>query len=253
VADDATTPSREVSGAERFFFVHVQKTGGTSLFMRLSQVFTDAEVYPNRSDGDLFSGAPQFSVPLLTNRWVDRGHEIRLVFGHFPLCTTELLGGGFTTLTVLREPVERTLSYLRHFRAMTPEASDKSLEEIYEDPVRFRRLVHNHMVKMFALRPSEMTFGMMTPIKFTPAHLARAKEQLTTVDVLGLQERFQDFRAELLRRFRWDLGDTIYANRSPRVKASAELRARIANDNGLDVELYEFARQLIASRLRSQA
>ena len=31
------------------------------------------------------------------------------------------------------------------------------------------------------------------------------------------------------------------------------LRARIANDNALDVELYEFARQLTASRQRSHA
>ena len=39
-----------------------------------------------------------------------------MVTGHFPLCTTELLGGAFTTFTVLRDPVERTLSYLRHHR-----------------------------------------------------------------------------------------------------------------------------------------
>ena len=244
-----------MSADKRFFFVHIQKTGGTSLFrlIRVGQVFTDAEVYPNRSDGDLYNLGPQVSVSHLTSRWIERGDEIRLVAGHFPLCTTQLLGGGFTTLTLLREPVERTLSYLRHFRASTPEASDKPLEEIYEDPVRFRRLVHNHMVKMFALKPSEMDSGMMTEIHFTPAHLARAKEQLATVDVLGLSERFEDFRVELVQRFGWQLGDTIYANRTPHVKVPAELRARIANDNALDVELYEFARQLTASRQRSHA
>jgi hypothetical protein len=148
--------------------------------------------------------------------------------------------------------VARTLSYLRRFRATTPEASDKSLEEIYEDPVRFRRLVHNHMVKLFALQPSEMTFGMMTEIEFTTDHLARAKEQLSTVDVVGLQEHFPEFCSELHQRFGWRFGDVFYANRTKPEKASAELRARIATDNALDVELYAFARELTASRLRTR-
>ena len=79
-----------------------------------------------------------------------RGDEIRVVTGHFPLCTTELLGAQFITLTILRDPVERTLSALRHHREKTPADSERSLEEIYEDPFRFE-LVHNHMVKMFSL------------------------------------------------------------------------------------------------------
>ena len=123
----------------------------------------------------------------------------------------------------------QTLSYLRRFRASTPVASDKSFEEIYEDPIRFRRLVHNHMVKLFALQPSEMTFGMMTEIQFTPAHLVRAKEQLSTVDVVGLQEQFPDFCAELEQRFGWKFGEAFYANRTKPVSVSAELRARIAD------------------------
>jgi Sulfotransferase family len=258
VGQDETTPSPADSGDRRFFFVHIQKTAGTSLFMHLRRIFAYNEVYPNRSDGDPHAEAPQVSVHHLTQRWRVRGDEIRLVAGHFPLCTTELLGGGFTTLTVLREPVERTLSYLRHFRASTPAAGDTSLEEIYEDPVRFPRLVHNHMVKMFALQPSEMTIGMMmsgmmTELQFTPAHLERAKAQLETVDAIGLQERFDEFRGELEHRFGWHFGDAIYANRTEPENVSAELRARIAHDNALDVELYEFARQLTASRLRSRS
>ena len=149
--------------------------------------------------------------------------------------------------------VARTLSYLRRFRASTPVASDKSFEEIYEDPIRFRRLVHNHMVKLFALQPSEMTFGMMTEIQFTPAHLVRAKEQLSTVDVVGLQEQFPDFCAELEQRFGWKFGDAFYANRTKPVSVSAELRARIAIDNALDVELYEYAKDLVANRRGKRA
>ena len=57
-----------------------------------------------------------------------------MIAGHFPLCTIELLDAEFTTLTVLRHPVERTLSYLRHHRDTTPADSERSLEELYEQP-----------------------------------------------------------------------------------------------------------------------
>jgi hypothetical protein len=243
---------------QRWFFVHVQKTGGTDLFTRLGGDpaiplehelwFDESELYPNASDGDVFTVAPQLSVDQLVTRWKERGDEIRIVLGHFPLCTTELLGADFTTLTVLREPVERTLSFLRHHRRLTAEDRDKPLEEIYDDPFRFDALLHNHMVKMFALTTDEMTDGMLTKVDFTPAHLERAKAQLATVDVVGLQERFEEFCRELERRFGWPLGDPFFANRTKPVKVSSTFRDRIARDNAMDVELYEFARELERER-----
>ena len=58
--------------------------------------------------------------------------------GHFPLCTLELLGGSFTTLTILRDPVERTLSALRDQQERSPELRGAPLELIYDDPVCVR-------------------------------------------------------------------------------------------------------------------
>jgi Sulfotransferase family len=236
--------THEIAQGSRFFFAHVQKTAGTALFKRLKRHFGDQAVYPDVSDGDLVTVVPQLSVDVLMARWSERRDEIRVVTGHFPLCTTELLGGGFTTLTVLREPVERTLSYLRHHRKLTPADEGKTLEAVYEDQFRFRTLVQNHMVKMFALTTDEMTDGALTPIEFTPAHLDRAKRRLTTVDVLGLQERFGEFCDDLQQRFGWQLGRSVHANRTEPVAVPARFRARIAEDNAMDVELYEYARCL---------
>ena len=193
------------------------------------------------------------SIDRLVREWSVRRKDIRLIAGHFPLCTTELLGGGFTTLTLLREPVERTLSFLRHRRALAPAMQDKSLEEIYEDPQHFHWLVHNHMVKMFALRTSEMTGGMLTKVEFTQAHLARATEQLAAVDAVGLQEGFDEFCAYLEQRFAWQLGTSLRANQTEPEPASEALRARIAADNPLDVEFYEFAQRLSATQLRARS
>ena len=195
------TETDESAQGSRFFFVHVQKTAGTALFKRLQRQFGKRSVYPDARDGDVLTVMPQLSVDVLRDRWRERGDEIRVVTGHFPLCTTELLGERFTTLTVVREPVERTLSYLRHHRMLTAEDRDKSLEAIYDDDFRYHALIHNHMVKMFALTISEMTDGALSRLEFTVDHLDRAKQQLATVDVIGLQERFDEFCAILQERF----------------------------------------------------
>lgn len=221
------------------FFVHLQKTAGTSLNFRLRNQFPRDAIYPQKVDEG--SVPAVISVDHLLRRWREHGDEIRIVTGHFPLCTTELLGGGFTTFTVLREPVERTLSYLRHHRKMTPEDAHRSLEEIYDDPFRFHGLIHNHMVKMLSLTTAEMDDGMLTRVAFTPERLEHAKENLTSVEVVGVQVRFEEFCNELARHFGWDLGEPQHANRTEPVDVSASFLERIAEDNAMDRELYEFA------------
>jgi hypothetical protein len=242
------TTSPGASPPRRFFFVHVQKTAGTSLLIRLGHQFPSSAIYPDESDGDKFDEMPQFDVPQLEARWAVRRDEIEVVTGHFPLCTAELLGGGFTTFTVLREPVERTLSYLRHHRKFEKGSRTLTLEEIYADPLRFDGLVHNHMVKMFSLTVAEMIGGAMTKVDFDRGHLERAKAGLRRVDVIGLQEDFDAFVTDLEQRFGWDLGPPVFANHTDPADASDELRARIARDNALDIEFFAFARTLVAER-----
>ena len=241
----------------RFFFVHVMKTGGTDLFARLGgdptierdepPSFTEAEIYPNSSDRAAFD-SPQLYVRRLLQRWEVRRDEIRLIMGHFPLCTVQLLDADFTTLTVLRDPVERTLSHLRHHRRMHAEDRDRTLEDLYDDDFRYERLIHNHMVKMFGLTADEMTGGLMTDISLTPAHLDRAKSALQTVDLLGVQEQFDEFCRMLEAQLGWNLGTTFRANQTRRVDVSDAFRHRIADDNALDRELYEHACGIVSDR-----
>jgi hypothetical protein len=231
---------------QKFFFVHVQKAAGTSLLFRLRKEFGRPAIYPPMSDKGNVDAV--IMVDHLLARWRTQRDTTRVVTGHFPLCTVELLDDDFTTLTVLREPVERTLSYLRHHREMTPAEADRPLEDIYEDPMRYHSLIHNHMVKMFSLTPAEMTDGVMTPVEFTAEHLERAKENLAGVDAVGDQASFEDFVAELVARFGWRLGGSTHANRTAPVEVSDSFRTRIAEDNAFDVELYAFAQELIRKR-----
>ena len=45
-----------------------------------------------------------------------RRERIRVYAGHFPFVAVELMGQEFVTMTVLRDPVERTLSYHRQWK-----------------------------------------------------------------------------------------------------------------------------------------
>ncbi len=223
----------------------MQKTGGISLYKRLQRHFGEQAVYPAPSDGDPADVAPQLFLDVLLDRWPQRRDEIRMLTGHFPLCTTELLDAEFTVLTVLRDPVERTLSYLRHHRDTTPADSELSLEGIYEDPDRFRPFIENHMVKMLSLKASEMTGGMMTVIDLDHRRLRRAKRALRRMDVFGLQDELEPFAQRLERRYGWALGPPVHENTTTPSEVPASFRARIAEDNPLDMELFEYGRKLL--------
>jgi hypothetical protein len=237
----------------RFFFAHVQKAAGTSLFVQLQRHFERDEIYPDSSDW-VEGPARNLLVSHLCERYELRRDRIRIVTGHFPVRSSELLGDDFITLTVVRDPVERTLSYLRHHRRRTPADADRPLEELYEDPIRFHGLIHNNMVKMFSLSPEEMVAGdgLMTHLEdFTPVRIQRAKDGLAAVDVLGLDRFFGEFVGELGARFGWRLGAPEHVNRTEPDDVASSFRRRIAADNAADSELFAFARDLYAERRRN--
>jgi hypothetical protein len=236
-------------GPQRFFIVHMQKTAGTTLRDRFRNNFEEAAIYPNRTDGR-DKRISVISVRHLLDRWRARGGEIRLVAGHFPLCTVELLDAPFVTLTVLRPPVERTLSYLRHQRKLNRVDREKSFEEVYADPFRFNGLIRNHMTRMLSMTTDEMVSGdgVLSDVADTPERLERAKEALAGLDLFGLQPQFEELCVELTARYGLDLGLPLRSNTTEPMDAAPELVDRIVADNALDIELYEFATRLLAER-----
>jgi hypothetical protein len=76
-----------------------------------------------------------------------------------------------------------------------------------------------------------------------------AKETLKNMDTFGLQERFDDFCSELHTRYGLDVGPPVRANTTEVSEVPAGLVDRIAEDNALDVELYEYACDLYQQRV----
>jgi hypothetical protein len=233
----------------RFFIVHLQKTAGTSLRDRFRATFAASAIYPNESDGR-DKRISVISLEHLLERWRVRRDEIRLVAGHFPLSTVELLDAEFVTLSILRPPVARTVSYLCHQKRLNRDDRERSLEAIYDDPFRFNGLIRNHMVRMFSIGADEMAAGdgVLTDVADSKERLERAKEAVASLDGFGLQPRFEEFWHEFAPRHALQIGDPIRANATEPEEAPAALMQRIEEDNALDMELYDYAERLYNAR-----
>jgi hypothetical protein len=234
----------------RFFVVHLQKTAGTALRDRLRSSFGEEAIYPNRSDGDRLRHLA-ISLSNLLERWQARRNELRVIAAHLPLSTVELLDADFVTLSVLRPPVERTISYLRHQKQINEKDRRRTLEEIYDDPFRFHGLIRNHMTRMFSIGAEEMIAGdgVLTHTPDTTERLERAKEGVASLDAFGLQPRFEEFCEEIAARFDLDLGPLRRSNETCYDETpSSSLVKRIEQDNAFDMDLYDYAERLSAQR-----
>ena len=72
---------------------HVQKAAGTSLYRQLQRHFEHEQIYPDPSD---YGKGPtrNLLVSQLCDGYRTRRDQIRIVTGHFPIRSRELLGGG---------------------------------------------------------------------------------------------------------------------------------------------------------------
>src|SRR4051812_19291092 len=108
------------AGRSRYVFVHVMKTAGTSFAFHLRQQFAEREIYPCasvdlRDPGDV---EPYASIENLRNIPSDRRAEIIVYAGHVPYLARDLIGTDLHALTLLRDPLERTISVLNHFKRL---------------------------------------------------------------------------------------------------------------------------------------
>jgi hypothetical protein len=230
-------------GADRFFFIHVMKTGGSTFVQHIRANFERDEVYPC-AELDPEEHLPRFNIHYLTGLSPERRERIRLYMGHFPFVATQLLGMELVTLAILREPVERTISYLKHCQRYHEQHRSLSLEQIYEDPLFFSMLMHDHQAKLFAMVPDDQPESYHDVIDVDERRLEIAKANLERVDVLGLQEHFDEFLSEIAHHYGWRIEGVRNREVGAESEVSSSLRRRIAEDNAADLDFYEHALRL---------
>jgi hypothetical protein len=130
--------------ATPLYFLHIPKTGGTSVAHFFKSLFPHHEICPAWL-WDHLDGWP-----------MERLQNYRLFVGHFGDALENYLGVKMRTVTVLREPVERSISQYAHVRRdeLHPYhklAEQLSLREFCVHP-ETRHMIENYQAKYLASR-----------------------------------------------------------------------------------------------------
>jgi hypothetical protein len=216
------------------------KTAGTALRQNIRAQFDEQELYPSRSyDEDMFHA--HTSIQYLLDTATERRARIRAYMGHFPYVATQLLRQPLVTLTVLRHPVDRAVSHLKHLNSYSPEYREWSLEQIYDDPILHPCFLRNHQAKIFAFTEADAPTSYVDVLNIDDSRLAVAKDNLDQVDLIGFVECYDDFLERLETRFGWNLDKSKRRRVGPAGDVPKELRRRIEADHVADLDFYEYA------------
>lgn len=226
--------------------MHIMKTAGTSFARQINANFAVDEIYPAPTAERAMD--EYWKVSEVRALGPDRRAGIRIFHGHFPLLVADLVGAD-TIVTLVRDPVERVISHLRHCERHYVGHHGRPLEAIYEDGWLHPHFFRNYQVKQFAMVPEDQPEAHNEVIDVDERRLEVARANLDRVAVLGLTERYPQFLREVVERFGWTPVRGLRLQASP---GSAEvpeaLRSRIREDNQADLAFYEDARE----RARSQ-
>lgn len=234
-------------------FLHLPKTAGLSLRSAVLSAM---------------AGRPQLRIinpvddlATLANLAPAERERLVLIEGHLYYGVHELISRECRYMTILRQPIERVLSWYSFVREYTPHhlharvagagGGGRSLRECLEEGLSVE--LDNHMVRMLAGQEYvNVPFGAVTG-----SMLAMARRNLEGFAAVGITERFDESLDLYRRTFGWRRMST------QRINATAKrLNATDCDDrtlallhahNTFDLDLYIFACDLFGKQLRAIA
>lgn len=240
---------------ERWFFIHVMKTAGTSFRRMLEETF-DAEIYPTKQELELRPRGWYYPASELLEQVelgnIDLGSR-RFLCGHYSANLQTLLPGPWRTVTFLRDPVRRSLSMIAHRHDKVSRLNRffrPNISKYLDDEDFVERQIHNYQTKIFAL---DGTARVNQAHPIDEVAFQRAKIRLENIDFVGLTEQY----AQSIRLFEMKAGlkfaPLMHANKSSGYAPSEAELARIRALVPYDVELYELAKEKLRAELGAAA
>lgn len=228
-----------------WLFLHVPKTAGSSVYSILRTLLKPPELLKLHPDGET----------LWRIHMLPLAHRARLkvLYGHVDVQNTRQVVPLQRCVTLLRDPVQRIVSYYAFVKHMDRGAhSDLARRASITQWIDTLRLpeTDNGMVRRFSGGLHEAGIGACTR-----QMLERAKANLAQFAVVGLTNRFDEFYALLARRLglpmRTYVAEKVNARRPSIDQLDRDTLAELERRNALDRELYRFGAQLFTQQLAS--
>ena len=259
-------PTLAEIAAVKTVFLHIPKTGGTSLSHHLRAHFPPEQVYEDRAD-HLYTERAGF----LASR--------RFFFGHFCLQSCDLIPGPKRLVTILRHPLTRLASLYYFWRAHSDAlielrnlplvrlARRHGMADFFSlDEIRLSPNFNNAMVTLLGRAPfydlweAEMR---LDPDFDASRYLGSAQARLAEMAAFGLMEKFEEsvtliFRALGLPRPAAIKSENVLAQIAGRAHGIERMELEPCGDEAMaamaplvqaDLELYRFAETLFQKRL----
>ena len=266
-----TDQSKALSQEPLVFFIHVMKTGGTTVIQSLLQMYPKGSRYPEEGYDEVFIAAKGLTEHLFSLS-EERRALLRWASPHMPLSTAlkfrETLDRPVYITLVLRDGVDRALSHLRNVSRRFKHVYTN--RQLMDTPVLREFFFSNHQTRALSMGESDwqewdqcitalamMTQGLekarlpfdVSPVDSTDLQLAI--DSLRQIDVLGLQSEFDNWWQRCRSQFGWPSAPSPPVNVTSKLETGTappipdSILEEIRELNALDSQLYAAAQELL--------